>query len=127
MPPKVAALSVTTASPLSALTISGADLIQSGATVSVRFTPAGGGPAVTVPVSAPSATGLQLAVPPLVALASGVAYSGPVDVQVIKVSGDTVYTSNVIKGLEIAPLPSVRPGEAAGIRPLRCSMPRWRS
>lgn len=101
---QLSALGGMTATPFTSLTILGTGLTQAKAAVSVRFIPQNGNPAMTLPVSAPSLSSVQVMVPPLFDPATGSSISGAVDVQVIQVSGTAVLTSNLITGLQIGAL-----------------------
>ena len=109
-------LSTMATSPFASLSIFGTGLTQATSAVSVKFIPGNGNPAIIVPVSTPSSTALQVMVPPLFDPTSGGSISGVVDVQVIQVSGSTLTTSNLIKGLQIAALRPVPTGTPVGAR-----------
>ncbi len=110
----IASLSTSSANPFSALTITGTGLYQGGAAVAVRFIPEGGGSALTVPVSGPTATSLRVMVPTLPDAASGNPIAGAVDIQVVQVLGKTLNLSNTFQSLHINAPPAVPAGTKVG-------------
>lgn len=117
-PVQISSLGAAAATPLTSLTISGTGLTQTGSAVSVRFIPASGSQPITLPVSLPSQTNLQVMVPLFLDATSGNPLSSTVDVQVIQVTGSTLRTSNLIKGLQVGTLPPPQAGEPAGTKTL---------
>lgn len=114
--PTIVSLSTNSVVPFQQLTVTGMGLTQGTSAVSVRFIPQNGDPALTVPVSAPSSTSLQVMVPPLFDPTTGGSISGLVDVQVIQVLDTTLMTSNLIRGLQIAASIPVPTGTPVGSR-----------
>jgi len=112
---QISSLSETTVDPLTALTITGSGFNPSAsAAISVLLTSESGNPPVVVPVFTPTATTIQIVIPPLFSVASGTFAGDIVDVQVIQSSGNVLFTSNVIQGLQVSALPAVPSGVATG-------------
>jgi hypothetical protein len=112
---QINSLSQNSVAPFGQLTITGAGFNSSAnAAISVLLTSQTGNPPVAVPVFSPTSTTLQIIVPPLFNVALGTFGADTVDVQVIQWDGTSLYTSNVMTGLQVGTLPSVPAGVANG-------------
>lgn len=103
----IKSLDKTSAEPFSTLTIIGNGFDPQNSAISVRLIPHGTGTTIVVPVASATNNQIGIVVPPFLDSTSGLFSSGIVDVQVIKVSGSLLMTSNVMPGLSIKDLPSV--------------------
>lgn len=111
---QITSLSATTINPLAPLTITGTGFDPANSAISVLLTPESSGAPISVPAVAATSTTVQIAAPLFLSTVSGLFTAGTVDVQVIQVNGSTLFTSNVLTGLQINAPPTIPAGIASG-------------
>jgi hypothetical protein len=93
--------------PFDRLVITGSGFQPASAAISVLFVPKQHGVPVVIPVYSATATRLEVIVPAFLDPAAGDFGFGQADVQVVQVTGDHVMSSNVLSGLDVAPVPAL--------------------
>ena len=93
--------------PFDRLVISGSGFQPDTAAISVLFVPKQHGLAVVIPAFSASPTRVEVIVPTFLDPTSGDFGFGQADVQIVQVTRDNVMSSNVLAGLDVAPVPSL--------------------
>ncbi len=110
----IVSLSTTQADPFTILTITGSGFDATHSAISVLFTPAGGGPAIAVPVVSARSTSLDVPVPILPGPAGNLT-GGAATIQVVQFDGVTLSTSNVMTGFQVNPPAAIPAGVGTGV------------
>lgn len=100
--------------PFDQLVITGSGFQPEAAAISVLFTPRQHGSPIVVPAFSANATEVKVVVPAFLDAATGDFGFGQADVQVIQVTANHVMSSNVLSGLDVAPVPTLPASVAAG-------------
>jgi hypothetical protein len=98
--------------PFDRLVITGSGFLPATAAISVLFMPKQRGGPIVIPVHSATATLVEVIVPTFLDPATGDFGFGQVEVQVVQVTAAQVVTSNVLGGLDVAPVPTLP--ESAG-------------
>jgi hypothetical protein len=98
--------------PFDRLVITGSGFLPATAAISVLFVPKQRGVPMVIPVHSATATQVEVIVPSFLDPATGDFGFGQADVQVVQVTSSQVMTSNVLSGLDVAPVPTL-PGSLA--------------
>ena len=91
--------------PFDRLVISGTGFLPATAAISVSFVPKQHGVPIVIPVFRATATQVEVIVPAFLDPSAGDFGFGQADVQVVQVTADQVMSSNVLTGLDVAPVP----------------------
>lgn len=103
----IASLSRTSVKPFQKLVITGSGFLPATSAISVVFNPKQRGVKISVPAYSVSSTQVEVIVPPIPDPQNGGFGFGAVEVQVLQISSDTVSSSNVLAGLDVAPMTAV--------------------
>ena len=100
--------------PFDRLVIRGSGFQPATAAISVLFVPKQHGVAIVIPVHSANTTQVEVIVPTFLDPTGGNFGFGQADVQVVQVTRDHVMSSNVLSGLDVAPLPTLPDSVGAG-------------
>ena len=112
--PTISALDQTTAAPFASLTITGGGFSPTNSVISVRFTPADGSGALTIPTTSASSNSVTVPTPGFFDPTTGVSASKTVGVEVIQYTNGTINVSNTITGLQVSALSPMPAGTTVG-------------